>query len=157
MKHVACIQQSWITAVAMSYIRGSCGVTGWNVWREQYICMSGLMGAPAKRVYCGEVEQVNHGALRWSGHVVRTELPDLAKMAITDYAGDRSWFSLEYLPIWCKAIPAIMIYSSKILLRQLHLLPEASVHLIKSKEPENLNLCPAEVSTSYTASQAVQP
>ncbi len=57
-------QQSRIRAVEISYIRGSCGVSGWDGDCNERFGMGVTV-----QVDCGVVEWVKGGVLRWFGHV----------------------------------------------------------------------------------------
>ena len=55
----------------MSYLRGACGVTGWEGESNESVYERCGMGPCANRVKCGVVEWVKINTLKWFGHLER--------------------------------------------------------------------------------------
>ncbi len=75
----------------MSYLRGPCGVTGWDDESNENMYERCGMGSQANGVKCGEVEWVKRNTLRWFGYIERMGSEEFVKKAyVSDSVGSNS-------------------------------------------------------------------
>ncbi len=81
------MQQLRVSAVELSYLRGSCGVSRWDCVSSESVYERCGMRVCGSGVGCSVVERVKRSTLSWFGHIERMENEEFVKVYLSSVEG----------------------------------------------------------------------